>query len=493
MTAAASFTTFAAGILLISIFGRLLGATILGEYLLLRRVAAWFQPLTQLGLGVALPRYTAYSAQRHPVAQLAYFLASAICIFPVVFAFGVVLGLVRATVGKVLFGSAELSNLVLPVFLLILGGGAQMIVYGFYRGRLMMKRAGALQLCAGAVPIVTTAALFHTRSVVMIVSATGLCVFAVAFVFGLPIIKEIHRSRAQVLRNVGNCARELLRYGLWRVPGELSLGALLAIGPVVATHYMPVKRVSYLLLALSMLTVASISTEPLGLVFLSKLSMMLADNRRGDVEKYVRHLTSAVLDCSVFIAIQLIIFADVLIQFWIGPKMLDGVSVIRVLLVGVPFYMFYMASRSAVDAGSVKPLNARNVTISLGALLLGLLLTVAYVPGDTLLQSIAGCLVISFVLLASLTGVALTALYGAHVEWKKSVLPFCYAIVIGAVSLACHDLAKRSFLVLSALELVFAVTFLAMCHRSGTRWLHFIFEMAFHSKPVEDARSSIPA
>src|SRR5882757_7397545 len=91
VTAAASFTTFIAGLVLVAIFGRLLGVTLLGEYLLLRRVAAWLQPLTQLGLGVALPRYIAYSMQRSPGSQMEYFLAAVACIVPFVSLVGVTL------------------------------------------------------------------------------------------------------------------------------------------------------------------------------------------------------------------------------------------------------------------------------------------------------------------------------------------------------------------------------------------------------------------
>jgi O-antigen/teichoic acid export membrane protein len=59
VTAASSFTSFLAGLVLIAIFGHLLGSALLGEYLLLRRVAAWLLPLVHLGLGVAIPRYIA--------------------------------------------------------------------------------------------------------------------------------------------------------------------------------------------------------------------------------------------------------------------------------------------------------------------------------------------------------------------------------------------------------------------------------------------------
>ena len=474
VAAAASFTSFIAGLLLISLFGRLLGLTLLGEYLLLRRVAAWLQPLTYLGLGVALPRYVAYSIKRSPSAPLEYFVAGIACVVSLYAILGVVFCFASKPLGILLFGSAQFAHFILPLFLLTFGGSLQAMVYGFYRGCLNMKRAGALQLCTAIGPIVAATTLFRTRSVALIVSVIGCSTIGVAVVFAIPIVCEL---RLTTVRDVKTRALDLLRYGILRVPGDLSAGALLAIGPVLALHYMPVSRVSYLLVAITMLSAASVCTEPLGLIFLSKVSMMLAEDRLGDVQMYLSHLISATIDLSLFLAIQSIIFGDVLVRVWVGVGPFEDISIIRIVLIGVPFYLFYTALRSAVDAGTIRPLNARNVIVSLMALSILLTLSTSLAPREFLLHAIAISLVLSFTLLAYSTKTSVVTLYGVQVLWKQSVLPICGAIVLGAIGLTYHKLSNGSLLWLAVLELGFVVVFLSVCFCSGARWVQLIWKL----------------
>jgi O-antigen/teichoic acid export membrane protein len=476
VTAAASFTSFIAGLALISIFGRLLGVTLLGEYLLLRRVAAWLQPLTHLGLGVALPRYIAYSMKRSPGAQLEYFVAGVTCIVSFGAILGAVLCFARNPLGVLLFGSAQFARFTLPLFLLIFGGSMQAAVYGFYRGCLNMKRAGALQLCTAIVPITAAASLYRTRSVALIVSVIGCSVIGVAVAFAIPIVREL---RWTAIRNLKTRALDLLKYGVSRIPGDLSTGGLLAIGPVCALHYMPVSRVSYLLVAVSMLTAASVSTEPLGLVFLSKISMMLAHDRLSDVQTYLSYLMSATVDMSLFLTIQLIVFADVLVRIWIGASLLEEISIIRIVLIGVPFYLFYTALRSAVDAGSIRPLNARNVMVSLIVLSILIVLGVKLVAREFLLHAIAVSLVLSFALLAYTTKMSLTKLYSVQVRWKESALPACCAVLLGGIGLAYHNTSNCLASRLAALELGFGLVFLGVCFCSGVRWVQLLRILVF--------------
>lgn len=487
MTAAASCASFLAGLVLISLFGRLLGVTLLGEYLLLRRVAAWLQPLTHLGMGVALPRYIAYSMKRSPGARLEYFVAGVACIGSFGAIVGLVLCIARNPLGVLLFGSAH-PRFMLPLFLLIFGGSMQAAVYGFYRGGLNMKRAGALQLCAAIVPIGAVTSLFRTRSVALIVTTIGCSVIGVAIAFAIPIVGELRRT---TVGNVKARAFDLLKYGVSRIPGDLSTGASLAIGPVIALHYMPFSRVSYLLVAISMLTATSVSTEPLGLVFLSKISMMLAHGRLSDVQTYLSYLISATIDVSLFLTIQLIVFSDVLVHAWIGGSPLEDTSIIRVVLIGVPFYLFYTALRSAVDAGSIRPLNARNDVVSLWALLILIALSTRLAPREFLLHAIAVSLVLSFALLAFCTKMSLTKLYGVQVHWKESALPICCAVALGAIGLTYHNTSNCSVPRLAMLELGFGLLFLGVGFYSGARWVRFLRNLVFQQAwTLETARAA---
>jgi O-antigen/teichoic acid export membrane protein len=489
VTTAACFTNFVAGLTVIAIFGHLLGVVLLSEYLLLRRIAGWLLPLAHLGLGVGLPRYIAYATedQEPQRRQLEYFVAGAVCIFGCVAVLGLISWAGEHPLSRVLFGNAQLSGLMLPLLLLLSGGAAQAVVYGFYRGCLKMKHAAALQVCISVVPILTAISLFRTRSVTLIVSLIGCAMIAVAGAFAMPIVRQLRRTPVPFSPRH---AAQLLTYGVSRVPGDLSTGALLALGPVFALHYLPVARVSSLLLAISMLSAVAVSTEPLGVVFLSKLSMMLAEHRQSEVRMYLSHLISATVDLSLFVTLQLMIFADLLVRTWVGANALDGVVVIRTLLMAIPFYVFFTAFRSALDAGSIHPLNAHNLIVVL-AVFVGLITLCSWlVPRPFLLHAIAMALVLVLILLAYLTRASLARLFQVRPQWKESFWPMSCALALGGAGLVYATSSDVSLLHWVAVELLFAATFIAVCSWSGAPWVQFLWARMF--RPAAEAEPAPP-
>jgi len=85
-------------------------------------------------------------------------------------------------------------------------------------------------------------------------------------------------------------------------------------------HFVPITVVSSAADRHSHVAALSVSTEPLGLVFLSKISMMLASGRKEDVRMYATVLAQAAIDISVFLSIQVLVFADILVRVWIGTS-----------------------------------------------------------------------------------------------------------------------------------------------------------------------------
>jgi O-antigen/teichoic acid export membrane protein len=476
VTAVACLANLAVGLFVISLFGHLWGLALLGEYLLLRRVANWFQPLTHLGMGVALPRYIAYSISRSPDSALEYFVASAACIIGFNSALGLLLYHARNPLSALLFGGAQLSRLVPPLCLLMLGMGAQAAVYGYYRGILQMKRAGALQVVVAMAPLTAAILLYRLRSVPAVVSFAGCLILLIAAGFAVPILRNLHRDS---FLNVRTRAAELLKYGLARLPGDLSTGALLAVGPIVAMHFVPITVVSQLLIASAMLAALTVSTEPLGLVFLSRISMMLASGRKEDVRTYVTWLAQAAIDISVFLSIQVLVFTDILVRMWIGPSASNDVAVIRIVLAGVPFYLFYTGLRSVIDAGSIWPHNAINTVASLTALGLMISLSLWTVPRSFLVHAVAMSLVLSLGILAFLTAASLSTLYAVRLEWKESIIPICSAFAFGAVALACRHWFGLHPFALGTLELLLGSAFLLVCFRSGVPWVQLVWRLLF--------------
>ena len=475
LTAFTELGVLVSGLAIVSLMGRLLGVAALGEYLLLRRVLAWLQPAVQLGMGNALPRYVAYDADGPP-GQLRRYLAVSVILsggLAALLAFILYFG--RGTFARWLFGSVHLQSLILPLGLLILGLTIHGSAYGYFRGRLALIQANALQICNLVfLPVIVVIGLAKTQSVALIVGATGL---ATLFFSTTACTFLLRRSAAGPLGMRGT-ASKLLRYGVPRVPGDFALGGLLALGPLVAMHFVPISSVTCLLLGISILSAVNASSTPVGTLMLSKVSMMLSQERHSEVRVHLRHLLAATIDVSVFVTIQLIVFADVMLRLWVGPRFDGRAGVARIILLAVPFFLIYGCLRSSVDAASITAYNTSNIFISCMLFIVLLGGVVVLVPRGLAVDGVAVSLVTAFVMLAWLTVRTTRKLFGLGVPWRECTSGLLIGFILTGATFAARLMAGNGALALPLITSLAFVTYLLILKMIGTQWLSFFLDVA---------------
>lgn len=487
LTMATEFSILVAGVALVSLIGRLLGPESLGAYLLVRRVTQWLITGVLLGMGYALPRYIANSVKKPEAERHAYFLAGSACLLTGTTLAAILLWFERQTVARWLFGSVRFESLVLPLGLLLAGLAFEAAPYGYYRGEMAMGRANLLQFVHFAViPVAAVLLMFPTGSVVLILDLIGGATMLAAVLLAWPICRKI---AAHPLPKIKPYVTELLRYGLGRVPGDFGGAALFALGPLVAAHYVSMVQVGYLLLGSSFLMVMGYATGPLGVILLSKISMMLAQDRNEEVRASLQHLIGAALDLSIFATLQLVVLTDLLIRIWVGPRFLEATTVTRLLLLAIPPYLLFMALRSSIDAATVKPRNAGNVLVALGIFVALVVVTVHLFPVTSVLNAIAGSLVVALAALSLLTVRTFKQLYKVTVPWRRCARSVIAAVLLGGVGFGfrwMEGFGGPIFLV-AVVEIGIVVAYLGVLLKLDSPWLGFLWQMAFSDRRGDEA------
>jgi O-antigen/teichoic acid export membrane protein len=480
LTGAASFLTAIAAMVVIALLGRTLGAALLGEYLLIRRMASWLQAGVQLPSGVALPRYVAFSIDEPHSIKQAYFLSALLTGSGIALAISAILITWKGFLSHLFFGSAQLDHLVLPLSLLLIGLGAYGATFGYYQGALAMGRACALQLVnLVAVPIIAVLLLQQRHSIPLIVNVMALSMIGATATFSLPIIR---RSEFRVsLEKFRKQTFELLSYGFARLSGDFSLQALLSLPAVIAAHYLPMSSVTFLLFGGSFLTAVAAANQPLAIILLARVSKSIAQNRISQLQMHLSYLVSALIESSFFACLQLIVFTDVIISAWVGPSYLAGLQVIRIVIIAVPFYSIHAGLRAAIDAAAVKAYNTRNALISLGTFLVLAVLSAIVLPHEHLLEGLAGSSVIGLLVLAACGFETLRRLTQINLNWAQIVLSLGVATILGMLSYFMHhSLHYRPGLIgLGVFEMMLSALYLVVLHVLGCRWIGFIFETIF--------------
>ncbi|ABF42310.1 Membrane protein involved in the export of O-antigen and teichoic acid [Candidatus Koribacter versatilis Ellin345] len=467
-TGATEAAVFLAIIINISLVSRLLGVIALAQFLLVRRVYAWMQSGTQLGLSVSLPRHIAHDVDRETTGPRYFFTAivwgalSAATTALVFFAGG-------KYSAKLMYGGAEYQMLVAPLSALLVASIIHVMVYGYHRGLNRMGTANWLMvLNMAVVPLLMTGVAWRYQSVVLLLylQAAGMAVVSIAMA---PRFRRLPAFRAEL--QFKPLSKSLLSYGILRMPGEIGFGALIALGPVIAMHYTSISEVSVLLLGMSALTAVSLAVTPLGTLLLAKISIMLSEGRMDDVRMRVGMLCDAVLQVSTFLFLQCLILCGPIVTLWVGSGFHGQVSVLRAVLLSVPFYTVFVSTRSVIDAASTKPYNARNVLISLSvfAVCAGI---ACWTKPQPFTLAIGGAIFASLAVLGVLSWRMVHSLLSIESKFVSLLPVFATNLVLGGLSVAVYRLCsyRMNFFVLAGLEIAEVVVLLAVINKLQSPW-----------------------
>lgn len=368
-TIAAEFLVTLSGVLLLKFAASMLGPVGFGEYALGRRVVGLLYLPLIMGLGVAAPRYIAIArgGMLKEYAESSFAFATLTAGLLPVLVVALVMNLIPDFTARVIFGSPSLSHLIAPASIALAGITLHSMVYAIHRGRSEMGFANALQLAnLGLVPL--GAFLLGERTAAAVLSKTGIAWLAISAIALLHLL-YIERNNWHGSVSVRQHLNVLLRFGLPRVPGEFALVGLFALPTLIAVRTHGIVIAGQLSAAMSLLTIASGSFAPVGLVILPRASAQAA---AGDIAG-VRQLVLRILVGGLLLATAGVLLGEVLIPWFIhwyfGPAFDSAIPVFRTCLLGAIPYVVYVLMRNILDALDVRPINARNLIIALAVLI----------------------------------------------------------------------------------------------------------------------------
>ncbi len=230
------------------------------------------------------------------------------------------------------------------------------LVFGYYRGNGKFAQANLLIACSqGVIPV---AALFFIGSLKPVLEVIAAGTFLVSFLFSLPIIKMVltHRKGIRLVTPL----KELLRYGLARVPGDISMAGILALPAFLTSNLFGIKEAGFVAFGISMVSMVGAIFQPVGLITLPKLSSILSEGRHDEARTIMQKTIKYTAIISIVVTFALFLSAKYVVHYWLGPQFDEATGVVRLAkLAAVPNALF-IALRSSIDAANIKAVNASN-------------------------------------------------------------------------------------------------------------------------------------
>jgi len=331
------------------------GSIAFAAYALGRRTLTLVLPLCVVGLDVALARYVAFAAKSSPATAHAYLTGALLVGGTATALTSAVILAAPVTIAELLFGAPELADVIRSLPVLLAGALLHVISYANLRGSNRIGAANAVMAVNhAAIPLVAFG-LFAGPV------ARSLVLMGVGWITWSSLVLAFQRFAA---RDARPAAKELLVFGLRRLPGDLVQLLLFALPAMLFAHITDLREAGIVALGITAIGLVGSSLAPVSFVLLPHAAALMARGAVTELRAHVRQIVLLMLPILVAGTLLVEVIAEPLLAAYLGPEYAGGADTLRILMLAAVPYGLYVMLKSVIDARHVTAVNARNMVVA---------------------------------------------------------------------------------------------------------------------------------
>jgi len=263
---------------------------------------------------------------------------------------------------QLLYGSDRYSNVIMPIYISIVGILFHVVLYSYYRGILKIKIANIIEIVNIAIlPLV--AFVFSKNLNEFFLWSGG---FQILFSITLLTYVYIHLDRFNyLLDDIVKTIKTLFLYGIQRLPSDVGLNLLLTLPVLLATHSFGVKIGGIVAFAITLLSIVGYVFSPFGVVLLPRISKLLKEKEIKKIKLLTLKLLIFTITLTLIIVGISSIFLESLLGFYLGSFDKELLEVSYLVLYSTVGYTIFLVLRGIVDALHVKGINSIHMVLSM--------------------------------------------------------------------------------------------------------------------------------
>ncbi len=341
------------GIVSTHLFARKLHPEQFGQFQLARRLVNYSFPLFIFGLNTALVRQISFyqDINKKRALQLAALIISvAGCILALIIA-----ALFDKQISYFIFNNSRGGKELLYLIIAVIGFTYQ---YATFRATYRLFWANVLLiLVMGIIPLLVAYLIQpHIDAFVLIKKlAKWTCVPTVLIILFVAFKREL-RELITGYRQEGawEPVKELVGYGIKRMPVPLLLGIIYSGGAVALNNNRAYEAAGYFLAALFLMRILEQSVGPIAVVMLPRLSENAGHQDNLLLRKYSMGVLDCILAIGIFVSLEAMILGKQIIHLMFGRAYDPATMAFRILAVGIVPVLYFSLTQTIIDAFTEK-------------------------------------------------------------------------------------------------------------------------------------------
>jgi O-antigen/teichoic acid export membrane protein len=331
------------------------------HYSLLRRTYAFILPAVSLGLPVAIPRYVVRRyADAKDGSHVLYLIAG---IFISVAAFGLFCLLtlpLRHEWSRLFFGRAEYAYLMDALIPLVGGSLIHIAAYSYLRGSMHISHSNCLLVAnMGLIPVF---ALFIASDVAAAFRYTGYLTLAASVIVAFWLYRA---ERLVSHRGIASACRELLIYGIPRVPGDLAYYGLMLAPTTITAHVVGVREAGFVAFGTAIVNMIQQLVRPISTVLLPEATLLIARRDHAGLTRKLVKLLATTIPLTLLITVFYVILARPILNVYLDTPSHELVVATQMIVPSAVLLNVFVLLRSVVDAAYRLPLNGVSSCLSI--------------------------------------------------------------------------------------------------------------------------------
>ncbi|MCB0481438.1 MAG: oligosaccharide flippase family protein [Flavobacteriales bacterium] len=320
------------------------------RFSILKRYIGFVLPIVILGLGVSLPKSISKNLQDD--AGHKSFLLSAMfwsCVLPLV-ALGI-FALIPETISQLFWNAhSEMDvSLSLAFFLYLLSLVMSAMNYGFYRGKSAFTLANFIEFINLSLIPIACIFLFSNLVDAMLAVAGALLIFNIILFVKIVDFNSFSKPSFRA------SSKELLAFGLPRLPGDIAYYFLMAAPAFVALKFYSLELSGIVSFGISLLAITQIILQPIGVISLSRAVDLIHSENKQQLINETWGTLKIMMGISILMLVVEIVFVDLFIELYFDKSFLKYTFIFRYMLLAVPALTLFYSLRGVLDAFYHKP------------------------------------------------------------------------------------------------------------------------------------------